>query len=1042
MTMFKKLLFFAICCFQFITNVYGQNGKIEGVVLDEKDNKLSFATVAIQGTSIGTQTDLEGKFSLINLTNGEFTFVVSFVGYKINKQAVTITNGSSINLTIKLVPEAAMLKEVVTIGYGTRKSKDFTGSVSTIRQEEIKNTPLKNVTEALQGRASGVQVISQSGVLGSGFKVQIRGTSSINASSEPLYVIDGIPVEVKDIGAPYGNQRTSTLNGLVNPNDVEKIEVLKDATATAIYGSRGANGVVMITTKKGKSGKTTYNFNYYQGLSTFSNVPDFLTAREQLDLTKTYYKERFNSTITENSFVGGYKYKLIDSLANAGGTNWIKEVTRKGQTRDANLSALGGNEFVKYFISATLQNNKGFLKNNNLDKIGTQLNLTISPSKKITLGSNNTIAFTQMDRVDDLGRTQQLLPYRPIYQFKDTSLLDNAYDNPIWKLATKSFNTKEMSLISNIYFDIKLAKHLSFRSDNGANIIYLNEKEFNFKNLQDPGSLSNAWSRNTNVNKFVFNNYVTYANQIKQQHEIDNVFGMSYENSATEGTGLYGQGFVSDALTNPGLADKKDGYSYNDFYRFLSLYNRTNYKFRDKYIATVSLRSDGATPFGENNKYALFPAGAVAWILSDEDFLKDKKWLSFAKFKTSFGYNGNAGIPSNAYVGSYAISTANGYGSLAGLVPSQLNSPNLTWEKNRQLDVAFDYGFFNDRVTGSFTFYNKVTKSLLVRASIPTSAGLGANPAWTNRGKIRNRGFEASLSAIIINKKIKWSTDFNIAFNNTNVLDAGGIGYDDDFGEYREGRIIEGYPVGILYLIKYAGVQEKDGFITVYNSSGTALKNLAGKDSTAKVFGGQALYYDRNGNIMTENVHPESDIYKERVAVGRPNPKFLGGMSHTISWKGLELNVFVNYVYGNQLYDAEAKFQSNPTNVGNMILRKEVLDYWTTTNTQTNIPALKYSSTVNSTRYLYDGSYLRLKRVQLAYSLPSKWMSKAKVSSLKVFVTGTNLFTWVNKEFKGWDPEVLPNTSYGSAQSNVAFAGVSWSNPQMKTIQFGLNLIF
>ncbi len=1028
----NKLLacvFFSLIAF----SAFSQKGSVIGTILDERNDPMIGANIILENTKMGAVTDINGKFIIQNVDPGNYTVIISSIGYKKQKQAVTVTGGKATPINMSLKEDVLQLEQVVVVGYGTKQKRDVTGSIETLKPKDFQDRTI-DIEQSMQGRAAGVQITSMNGIAGSPSKVNIRGISSISAGTEPLYVIDNIPMTNGDFGSSGLGSGSSSLSD-INPSDIESIEILKDASSAAIYGSRGANGVIIITTKKGKAGKTKFNASYSTGVVQETNRLKLISAKEQLSLRDQYYSELYNKDTVESptSIVwGNITRHSADSLAELGGTDWIDKILRLGNYNDFNLSATGGNEKTVFFIGGTYHKENGFIKGNSFDRISGRINIENKATERLNLGGNIGLSFSDNQRVPTgdaggLGDAQKLMPMIPIYN-PDGSYFFNS-GNPLWQIDNMKYTTKSFRTISNIFGDYEIYKDLKFRSEFGLDYLNLNENEFDFRDVYNSTSTSSAWNRRTSVMNWTTNNFLSYSKIFDSIHDVQITLGNSLQHSATSGVGLNGWDFPNDFFTTPNAssAANKAGYYYETGYGFVSNFLRTNYKLKNKYLASFSIRNDGSSRFGKDNRYGWFPAASAGWIISDEPFLKENPYLSFLKFRTSYGLTGNAEIGDFAYMGYYA--PTGGYNGSVGIQPVTLENPKLKWEKSQSLDLTLDYGFLNNRLSGTICYYYKKTTDMLLNVSLPTSSGYSS--FWKNSGKMQNSGFEFSILSRNINgKNFKWTTDFNIAFNKNEILDVQGLPPDAfESGQPGEGRVLEGYPIGQSYVVQYAGVSQSDQIISEHDVNG----NITG---TTQVHAGQPLYYDKFGNLMTSK---NPNFYDHRVPRGNPFPKFSGGITNTFSYKNFEFSFLFSFSYGNTLYDDPAKSQIG--DFRHIAQRPEILDAWTPTNTNTDVPMLLYSETsVNSDRFLFDASYIRLRSITFGYKLPTEICKKLKLESLKVFISGTNLLTFT--KYPGWDPEVMRNVDPNSQQGNISFAGPSLQTPQAKTIGGGIQIEF
>ncbi len=1021
------------------TNVLAQTGTIKGVLTGEDGLSIIGGSVLVEGTTIGASTDFDGNYELKEVPVGELTIVYSFIGLKTQKHTITVKEDEATRFDVKMAEDVMMLDQAVVVGYGTTQKRDVTGSIATIKAEAIEQSTMPSVDEALQGQAAGVSIISQNGISGSAVKINVRGTNSIAAGSQPLIVVDGIPITTGNFDPGNLGSSSNALSDL-NPSDIESIEVLKDAAATAIYGSRGANGVVMITTKRGKAGKSNINFDYSYGIMNETNRLEFLSAEEHLALRDRARTDQGLAPETPGTSVGGGLTRAeADSIARNGGTDWVDEMLRTGGVHQLELSASGGTEKVRYYLGGAYRSEDGFLKGNTYDRVNARLNLDADATKILRVGGNLAVTYTSIDRVrtgdaGGLGTAQQNMPYFPIYD--ETGEFYNDISNPVRDLSLQSFNTEIIRSINSIYADLSLHKNVKFHSDFGIDFLNQQEDEFNFRNVNQVGSTSSAWDRTTRVINWNLNNYLTYEKDWEEKHYFKIMVGQSAQRVKAEGFGLNGWGFPNDYLTSPSDApqENQSGYSYETGNGLLSFFSRINYKLKNRYLLGISMRGDASSRFGPDNKWGFFPAFSAGWIISDEKWLKGSKAVPYLKLSASFGYTGNDAIPDFAYWSLY--SAGFDYADSSGVAPIQLDNPNLKWERSQQLDVNLDFAFARSKIYGNITYYRKTSSDLLLFMSLPTSSGYDG--VWQNIGQLENWGMEFSLTSRNLNKKFKWETTLNLAFNRNKVLDAAGLPPDAfESGQPGEGRVIEGYPVGQAFLVEFAGVQAADGQIGAYNLDGSPMLDGGGNQVMYDVQGGTELFYDKNGNVMTF-ANPTGGLFYEhhRKAMGSPLPIFYGGISNTLKYAGVDLSFMFSFAYGNTLYDDAAK-----TQIGNwqsIAQRRDILDAWSPDNPDTDVPGLNNYTPVNSSRFLYDASYLRLRSLTLGYNFSKKLLSKIKLQKLRIYVKGGNL--WTLTAFPGWDPEVLRNVDPNSQAGNVSFAGPYLGTPQARTISFGIQV--
>ncbi|MBL4653602.1 MAG: TonB-dependent receptor [Flavobacteriales bacterium] len=1052
----NKILLGALLIFSCF-GVTAQNGSISGTVTDENEISMPGATVLIKEISQGAATDIDGKYTIENIEPGTYTVVISVIGFISNTYTIELAPDEKKILNSIIKEDVLKLDELIVIGYGTKQKRDVTGSISTIRSEDLENAVTPSIDQALQGKAAGVQITSASGVAGGGStKIQIRGTNSINAGSQPLIVVDGVPINNADIGA---NVLGSGTNGLadINMDDVASIDILKDAASAAIYGARGANGVILITTKKGAQGKTKFNFNYKTGIVTETNRLKLLSAKEHLALRdqrsmELYGTKEDSSTVLAYADGNSYTRAEADSFAATGGSDWIDETLQMGNFHEVNLSASSGTEKNRVYFSGAYRDEESFLKGNQFQRIAGRLNVENRTHKNVTIGANIGLTYSINNRVPTgdnggLGWAQQIPTYIPIYN-ADGSYFNEA-GNPLWYLDNHTFTANRFRSLSNLYTDFKIFDFLSFHTSFGLDYTGLTEDEYQAKNAK-ANSEAWAWERNTNVLNWNNSNYFTFNKKVKEKHDLNVIAGADLQRSYSKGIGIYGYQFTNDNFRNPQQAVSQSLYSYETGNGILSYYGRLSYKMNNKYLVNLTARTDASSRFSDQHRYGFFPSISAGWIISDENFMKDNKVMNYLKLKASYGLTGNDNIGDFTRYGLY--STGTGYNGGLAIYPVSLANDDLKWEKAKMLDVTTDYAFFNSKISGSFTYFFKQSSDLLLPIQLPTSSGY--SQMTINAGVVNNQGIETMLTTHNIDKKnFSWTSDFNYTRIRNKVMDVADLPPDAfESGQPGEGRVIVDYPVGQTYVVQYAGVMDEDGSLTRYEEDGGLMLDENDNTVTVAVDAGEALYYDRNGNLMAFGVDDRgttsdesddvnrftgTDFYDNRVPRGNPAPKFYAGINNTLRYKAFDLSFLLNVVWGHTIYDDPAKSQIGLIN--SYAQRPEIQDAWTEDNVDSDVPSLSSTSTpVNSDRYLYDASYIRLRSLTLGYTLPKRICQKIKVSNLKIYATGYNLWTWT--KYPGWDPEVMRHVPSNGKEENISFSGPSWQTPQAKIMLIGIKL--
>ena len=1070
-----KLLFLLLLAgFGFFpTGAFAQStGSVSGRVTDSKNEGIPGATVLIEGTSLGSSSNLDGTYSIQSVPAGPRTVVISFVGFNAVRRPVTVIAGQNAEVSTSLSENMTQLAEAVVIAYGTQTRRDLTGSVATVSAAQLKNNSVASFDQALQGRTAGVQVTQSSGAVGSATRVRVRGQGSLTGGGDPLYVIDGVPVSSgltgqgdysdRDFSTPLTANNQNAL-AAINPNDIESMTVLKDAAATAPYGARGANGVVLVTTKRGKAGQTRVNVDYYTGVSSITHKIKFLDGYQWWDLYKEAYRNDNAGRevpTTGTRQINGQNVNVAD--LNAGinpNTNWTDAMLRQGTVHDANLSASGGTDRLTYFVNGGYRKEEGILRGNSYERYSGRLNINNKISDRVTVGAEVSLNVTRQFNVatsyaGGFGTAQSnALPIFPINN-PDGSLSGtergNTGNNPVAQLDNK-FNTDGLRTLTNLHADFELAKGLVFHSQIGLDFYNQLEQSF-FSGTNryydapldattgiDPPrrGLSAARERRLNVLNWDATNTLTYNRSLNENNSLTVLLGTEAQKYKQDALGAYATngavGFVDNYGTTyisgmgyaPGTPPTTaantavGGFTEpTQQYRFLSFFGRATYKFRNRYIAEVSTRADGSSRFGANKRYGVFPAGSVAWIVSDEAFLADNSFVNFLKLRGSYGLTGSSNIYPYQSKQFYANSGA--YLGTTGQAPVNLPNPDLSWQQTIQADASVEFGLLHNRLSGTVSVYQNTSSRVLLDKPIPASVA-GDTPKSitfnTPDVEVRDRGVELTLSTRNVTGAFTWTTDFNISHNVNVVTKAGGIPPDGFGASEGDTRVIEGYSTGISYLAQYAGVDPATG---------------------------GELIYDLKGNKILATA---ASVPANRVAAGRPFPNYFGGITNTFGYKGLDLSVLFSFSQGNTIYDDAAKRQISGF-VAQWQQRTEVLDRWQKPGDITDVPRATLQTGSgdwnNTTRWLYDASYLRLRTATLGYTIPVAFTQRYKVNSLRLFVQGQNLLLFT--PYKGWDPEVTryfnnnERNNRNNSQGNISFSAPYLANPQSRTITFGINM--
>lgn len=1022
----KRLIFSVVLLSLSFLTAFSQTGDIKGKVVDESGTPIGGVSVVVKGQAVGVTTDATGAFSITNAAGK--TLVLSAVGYE-SRQIVAANN-----LQISLKTDTKSLSEIVVTGFGGSTIKrELTGNIARVKSKDIEFLPTPSVDQALQGRAAGVFVNAQSGKLGQAVTVRVRGNSSISANSQPLYVLDGVPITSQD-QSTYGGDMNPLTD--LNQNDIESIEVLKDASAGAIYGSRAANGVVLITTKRGKAGRTNVNFNLQTGYAEATKRLPMLNSQQYAELileAAKYsddkegipYNDPYSyTTYVKNDVMDYYSYGEW-SKDPTKSYDWQDAVFQKGPYKQADLQIRGGTDKTKFFSSFQHLDQTGTIIGNNLQRTTGRMNLDQKANDWLDLGVSMSMSRTYNRRLPDdnaFSNPLQAVALNPMTPFKDpeTGLPAGAppgdvniplYYNPVLTVEYGRFTQEVFRTFGNSYLKAKLMKGLTFQTEFGMDYLSQNEEGyFRSETVRNQTSAARGAGSNTGtfITNYNTNSYFNY-NLVKAKHNLTATLGTQYQQSQAKYNSTSGSDFPSNSYTKiASAATKSGGSSSQTDFRFLSYFLRANYSLMDKYIVAASGRLDASSRFGKASRQGFFPAISAGWIMSNEKYLSNIDFLSFLKLRASYGIVGNAEIGNFPQLGLFAGDA--GYAGNAGQRPSQLRNDSLRWETTKQADIGIDFGLFNNRITGEIDYYQKKTTGLLLTVNIPSTTGFTS--IVRNIGKLENSGYEFVLNTQNLVGAFKWSTNINLAMNKGKVTDIQGQIIEG--GVSNMNRVEEGYNVGVFYTPEFAGVDPQTGDALFYKNTKLA---------------------DGKRDRTTTNKYSEA----QRVVVGDPNPDLIFGFTNNFSYKGFDLSVFFNGVRGNQnnIYgmgrysSASMLYEDNNT--------ADQLRRWQKPGDITDIPQVRLYYTNGSqasSRYIVDGSYIRLRNVTFGYNVDSKSLRNLKIEKLRLYVSGQNLLTFTKYPY--WDPEVNAD----SFDSNIAKGNDFYTPPQPRTLLVGVNVSF
>nr|WP_294896696.1 TonB-dependent receptor [uncultured Pedobacter sp.] len=1016
---------------------------VKGKILDNEGLPLPGVSVSVKNEKAATLTDINGNYS-VSVEGKTSVIVFSFLGF--TTQQVIVGERTIINLSLK--PTSNSLNEVVVVGYGTVKKGDLTGSIGQVTMKDLQKAPVKSFDEALAGRLAGVQVSSTDGQPGSSFNIVIRGQNSLTQDNSPLYVIDGFPIESSD-------------NNNINPADIESIEVLKDASATAIYGSRGANGVVIVTTKSGKKGdpKIDYNGNY-----------GFRKNVKTMDLLSPYdfiaFQQELSPSTTDLLYLTG-KGKTLADYKNVAGVNWQDQLFRNAPIQQHSIAMSGGTDATQYYVSGSLNDEKGTIINTGFKRYQGKITLTqkINPKLKAYFNANysnyesNGIVPTDGTNSATNNLLYSTWGYRPISgSGLDLTgvLLDPDIDgsndyriNPIISSNNEVRVSTNNNLVVNTYGQYSINKNLTLRISGGITKNTIRNDRFNnsqtfYGNPFTSGGVNGVNGSVIYVenSRWLNENTLTYHKVFNKVHDLNILGGITFQDNkyATYGSaaiqvpneslGLNGldEG-VPQSVTAGGASDRLNSYL-----------TRVNYNYKSKYLLTASFRADGSSKFAKGNRWGYFPSASAAWRMSSENFMKNINFINDAKLRIGYGVTGNNRVGSFDYLSVLGQPTGSPYAFNnvinLGAIPISLGNSDLKWETTSQANIGYDLGLFKDRINFTFDAYRKTTYDLLLDADLPYTTGY--SNIFKNIGKVRNQGLEFTLNTQNIKtKNFNWSSSFNISFNKTKVLELSdnqeslsrAIGWDNSFSSTPLYLTKVGGPMGQFYGFVFDGIYQLTDFDVspsgTYSLKGNVVDNGSARNSIQP---GDVKYKDINGDGVVNT--------KDQTIIGRGLPIHTGGFTNNFSYKQFDLNVFLQWSYGNDIYNANRMvFEGNALSKINLNQFASYADRWTPTNPSNTIPRVRGEGPkVYSSRVIEDGSYLRLKTVSLGYNFNDKITKKLKMKSLRVFASAQNLLTFTN--YSGMDPEV-------SVRNSALTPGFDYSAyPRARTIVFGLNTSF
>lgn len=1005
------------------TVVTAQPSKISGIVKDDSDKALQGVSITIIGASKGVTTNTLGQYTIDVSPNDSLLF--SFVGMQ--SQIIKPGNNTVINVQLSIVTE--LFDEVVVLAYGTQRRREITASVASVDSKQMQDVPMADMSQVIQGKLAGVRISSSSGMPGMANTILIRGAGSFNAGNAPLVVIDGVPVSSESDASMYNGQELNPLMD-INPSDIASVDVLKDASAAALYGSRASNGVILITTKKGKKGESKLEYNTYYGWGEIPNKIDFVDAQQYLTL-QNEARTNYNKDMGLNKGDSGFNEPLGDPSNPLVNTNWIDKITRNyAISQNHQLAFSGGTDKTTVYLSANYVLQEGIVKKNSYDRYSLRFNMNYNAKEWLDVGINSTFSKSENNRImgdnNIYGAWNSAManrPDEPIYN-EDGSYYTTNRSNPVQCNNEPDYTSSIYNVLGNGYLNIKFTDDLVLRSSLGGN--YIHTKEHVYEPLTSlQGESTNGWgSADNNTRSNIITESTLKYNKTFKKLGLDALLGYSFQSSTVETAYVTGENFPSSSLAYLSSAALiTNGTSTWTQNALESYFCRLNLTYNDKYLLSASFRRDGSSKFSADNKWGYFPAASVGWIISNENFFPDTKFIKLLKIRSSYGVTGNQEGISN-FASRVLISSGSDYNDSPGLVPraSSVGNPDLTWEKSKQFNMGMDMDLFNNRIDVIFEYYNNTTTDLLITRNTP--ATIGYTSVYDNIGSIQNKGVELTINSKNITGDFSWETSFNIATLKNEVLE---LYNEEAFSAGFSGRVEEGKPFASFYMIKALGVYQNEGEIP------QKLKEQGVKPGDMK-------YEDISGPDGT----PDGLITQDdRQFAGTPYPTVYGGLGNTLRYKGFDLTLFCEFSFGNEIYTMWRQ-GDGADNLGyslNTVSVKAFEERWISEGTSSSTPRAIIGSqgtynTQTSTRFLEDASYFRFKTLTLGYTLPKKILTKTPIEKVRVYGTVQNLYNITN--YSGYDPEVNSFNRGGIRNSGHDIAAI----PQLRTFMLGASITF
>lgn len=982
--------------------------EIEGKVSGQDGEPLIGVNVRIKETNKGTATDFDGRFELQDVDE-DAVLIFSYIGYE--TQEIPL-NGST-EISVILIEDSQAIEEVVVVGYGTKKKSNLIGSISSLTSDEIEKSQQHDLISVLQGRAAGVQVTTSSGAPGGGMTIQVRGASSLNSGNSPLFIVDGIPLESNSMSLL--NQDDPGVNPIadINPNDIESIEVLKDAASTAIYGARAANGVVLITTKRGKAGKPIIKLNAYTGLSEVPRKLGVLNATQWRSAVLDAYDNMDNPDIPHSA--------VVDSLSpkNNGDVDWQSEMFRRAHQNSINLSVMGGADNFGYAWSASYLNQEGILINTDYKRITSRLNTDLKVTDRLTIGQSISYtngAHTKVNSggVGNKSLIRQLLIRPPTYAMYLPDGSYNGYQNgqrnPVGLANLATDVNQSHRMIGSQYVEVELMEALKIRSNMNLDYISMKEDYFLPSSLDYREGWNEGKVRSSGNLTWGNETYLSYNHMLNNRHNFSVMGGLGFQRWKRTITGLDGINFASDRIITLNGAGTISNQQVNRVseHALRSYFGRISYDYEGRYLAEANLRVDGSSRFGKNQRYGFFPSASLGWRFTGERFMADQNIISDGKLRISAGRTGNESIGDYTAQGQFLVGT--NYLNNSGAAPTITSNADLTWETTTEYDVGLDLSFLNHRIEVAVDVYLKKTSGLLFNVPVPLTTGFES--VTQNVGNIENRGIEGSFVSRNVVGEFQWNTSFNISTNRNRITSLPSELLTNGYIQNGPYHILQvGQPIGIFYGYKFLGV---------YATDEDNVKGLSYGANGPVFKGGEPIWHDANNdNIIDEN---------DRVIIGDATPMFWGGMNNGFSYKGFSLEVFLQFVYGNDIYSVLNHERNSIRRYDN--LSTDALNRWRKQGDITTFPKPvrddpRESDSRIQDRWIEDGSYMKIKNVMLSYDLNRDLISRIGLSTLQIYLSATDLLTFTR--YTAFDPDVnsfggiRPGVDYGTYPLNRSF---------------------